>query len=206
MLCESWWSREEHKPAWPAQHPIATGLRIALGLLLPTHPQALLHPSMSARDTGSHAALQLVYGEATTFHSVRCCCLGVQGLTGVQEEESRGSLHTASRSALMKKSQVPLALGIRELGGCVLTLLQNRRYHQLLPHAPPVYTQHPPGGSHGLRGMGPIHYDLAGKAREQSTQPHSLGPTGGQVDSGILLLQPLHPDCCLSSWTLDTVL
>lgn len=105
MLCESWWSQEEHKPSWPAQHPIATGLRIALGLLLPTHPQALLHPSMSARDTGSHAALQLVYGKATTFHSVQCCCLGVQGLTGVQKEESRGSLHTASRSVLMKKSQ-----------------------------------------------------------------------------------------------------
>lgn len=146
MLCESWLSQEEHK-LWSAQHPIATGLRIALGLLLPTHPQALLHPSMSARDTGSHAEHQLVYGEATTFHSVRRCCLGVQDLTSVQEEESRGSLHTASRSALVKKSQVPLALGICELRGCVLTLFQNLRYRQLLPHAPPVCTQGPHSGT-----------------------------------------------------------
>lgn len=55
-------SQEEQKPPWPAQHHIATGLRIDLGLLLPTHPQALLHPSMSARGAGLPAEPPLMHG------------------------------------------------------------------------------------------------------------------------------------------------
>lgn len=48
----------------------------------------------------------------------------------------------------------------------------------------------PPGGSHGLRGVGRIYYNPAGKPREQGTQPHSLGPYLGQGAQVMCSLPP----------------